>query len=708
MRLVQAIISFTAKLLHAKVVLSASIQSDYLILECYYGQYYVGNGICTSCLNDGETLIGSDCIICHSSCRKCTGSSATKCTSCYAGTFLSASGKCEPCASSCETCTGNSTTCTSCPTGTYLLTQNSSCVSCTTSGYFVDSSDQQCKECDSSCKTCNGPTASDCLSCFPDYTLDNNICSDELAAFDPIKALDPQTLQTITSASEATSAALKVQSASTSVLTLIVQGATTTAVLLVDFIGDVNIFRFINVDFPANFKAFCLMLDSDLMPNPYASLEDEYEISNCTIGKFREYGASTAFLQNQGSPLNRELAVLIVIMILLVVLRFSKKCPKVQKISLTIQDSLKWNTFLAFYIGDSAELVLYCFVQIREGNSNPSIYNRFSLAVSCMILASIPILFGYFCYLINKKKKFQGVAPLSPVSDSSKREQQISGESCEIPPSVKMIIADLKLDRRFTRNFLLILMFEGFITVVNIAFLQDYGLVQAILYFTTTLGLLVGVFVFKPFEAKMQQFLFILNNTVKLILSVFAIIIGANESTKTITEAGIDIIGMVMIVLVIVVIVISALVAIATLIMSIKEYCKNKRIQNAKKTQVLPIDFDVSSVLSVDRSARDLIECDESQHQARASFRHEPGGDLPRQPSSLLMQNVKKSHFASQNGDQKQHGNWRSRPLRRIVIDTTKRSAELLIMDFDQTVSSPLTSLSRTNFLNDSPTKINV
>ena len=88
-------------------------------------------------MSDSLSVVDPWCVTCDSSCRKCTGTAATQCTSCHSGK--------------------------------YLLSSNSSCVSCDVDGYFI--SGTQCLQCNSTCKLCNDGTATSCISCYKGFYL---------------------------------------------------------------------------------------------------------------------------------------------------------------------------------------------------------------------------------------------------------------------------------------------------------------------------------------------------------------------------------------------------------------------------------------------------------------------------------------------------------------------------------------------------------
>ena len=144
-------------------------------------------------MSDGLSVVDPWCVTCDSSCRKCTGTAATQCTSCYSGKYLLSSNsscvscdvdgyfvsgsQCLPCDPICLTCSGSSTNCVTCGASKYLLSSNSSCVDCNVSGYFISGS--QCLECDSNCLTCSG-ISTYCMTCVASKYIvpSNNSCVD--------------------------------------------------------------------------------------------------------------------------------------------------------------------------------------------------------------------------------------------------------------------------------------------------------------------------------------------------------------------------------------------------------------------------------------------------------------------------------------------------------------------------------------------------
>ena len=119
------------------------------------------NGVCQC--DDGYS--GVDCsTICHSSCRKCTGTGNTMCSACYSGGVLNtATGTCPSCDVSCATCSGPAANqCSTCVSDATLTSG-----SCICDNGFARSSDKTaCVSCHSSCSKCSADSlATQCTAC---------------------------------------------------------------------------------------------------------------------------------------------------------------------------------------------------------------------------------------------------------------------------------------------------------------------------------------------------------------------------------------------------------------------------------------------------------------------------------------------------------------------------------------------------------------
>ena len=573
---------------------TCSGSSDTNCLSCYTGKYLLAsNNSCVSCDVDGyyqDTDIQT-CKVCDPSCQTCNGAAATSCLSCYTGEYLltannscvsctgdgvyleSGTQTCKLCDASCQTCSGSSaTSCLSCYPEKYML--DNSCVSCDVDGYYQDTDTQTCKSCDASCKTCNGPSPTNCLSCYSGKQLNqSNSCVNKTSSAPEESTHLTELLSNTASVAQA---ALQVQSATTSILPLLVQGATTTAVLLINFVSDVLLYRYINVQFPNNFIEFCKYLYTNFLPNFYNTFEEQYNIPDGP-GKFEDYGMSTVILGSCGNTLDREFIALSLIFTLIFMVWVTKKFPRVHSVFKTWRDNHKWNFFLTFFMGDFGELYLFSMLQLKEDRSR-SWYAWYGYFISIAFLASYPLLTSYFIYLLNRK-----VAP--KVSDEVKVEKQPSLWR-EVPPSVNMISTDLKKDYWLKRNFQLVTLVEHLINDLHYLFLQNYGTFQAVIYTGNTLVFLMLGLIYRPYTSKLQNILYGLNYSMKLVLGILAIYIGLTQTTAS--EDMSNSIGWALIGVTVTAISCNAVIVVGILFSSIVQTC---RARLKKKSQVLPLEI---------------------------------------------------------------------------------------------------------------------
>lgn len=394
----------------------------------------------------------------------------------------------------------------------------------------------------------------------------------------------------IEAASSFGSTALQAQSAATNILPLLLGGASTTAVLLVGFVGDVLIYRFINVPFPQNFIKFASNLYSNFIPNPYRGLESQYNIPSATFGKFQEYEMSSVLLGNSGNTLDRELYAIAVAILSLIGARMFRKRRRLSRNLRIIKNMYMWNIFLTYYMGDFTELILFSLLQLRE-NDCKGAYPAYSCSICYLIIFSYVILYCLLGYVLNRKPNPENS---NPTAASVRALETVSGKVentrkwAWVPPYLKIIISDVKQNSYYNRNYVIIMAFRNLLIVLILFLLQSYGTLQSILYILVELlyGILVLV-VWKSFAQKTQTILFGIGQSSKVIIGILALVLGAIDS---LTEDQRNSIGTATIALILISIIGSGIIAVITLIGGTKELWKQfKGKFLTRKNIVLPI-----------------------------------------------------------------------------------------------------------------------
>ena len=121
------------------------------------------------------------CYHCHRSCAECFGLDANECLSCLGGTYLytnhcinmcpvgtfgDSRGVCLACPENCTNCS-SSNKCTTCSSGFFLLTTNSSCVNKCPPGFATKTSTHTCHPCLPNCIKCVDPSS--CQKCVDTF-----------------------------------------------------------------------------------------------------------------------------------------------------------------------------------------------------------------------------------------------------------------------------------------------------------------------------------------------------------------------------------------------------------------------------------------------------------------------------------------------------------------------------------------------------------
>ena len=231
--------------------------------------------------------------------------------------------------------------------------------------------------------------------------------------------LDSETLTTIETAATVVSAATYATTIATIIIPVIVVTAGSVVALFLDFLGDIALFQYINVPFPANFEAFMEFFSASILPNFLAKTYDESESVISTIGKFEEYECSRVFLDNCGGGLDKELlAIAVIIVTSLLALTF-RSCPKVYSRICKIRDSYRWNGLLAFYLGDFQEYFVFTLLQFKE-SAKPLI----SLIIGILLVASYFVWYLYLAIALNRRKKVAKVPRTRSSRDKTPEEEK--------------------------------------------------------------------------------------------------------------------------------------------------------------------------------------------------------------------------------------------------------------------------------------------
>ena len=421
-----------------------------------------------------------------------------------------------------------------------------------------------------------------------------------------IISLSNTTKDAVTQAGNIASDAMIIQSATSSVFPIFAGGFATTAIFLIDFVGDVVDYRYINVPFPNSFVVFSQILDSNFLPNPYSSLGNDPGVMQSNIGNFNVFSYSTVMLQNSASNLNREAFVLGVVAILSILSLIKWKSSRITNRLQKLQDSFRWRIFLSFYISDVPDVFLSSIVQINENTSYGS-YSQFSLGLSYIILISTPIFVGLLIYYSNRKasRRNQVAADVEfePETGSPDRFRPVWKE---VPKSISMIAEDFRQDCWFNRNFMTVIIMENLCVSLLLALLQSCGLAQAILYTFITVVYIVLVLIYRPLKSKIQKTIFFSNQGCKVIMGVVSILYGVQNEINFLTANAINGLAIALIVLILTTIALNLILTVIAIIPSICSKCsKCKKKRTARVENIAPVSL-VASISLRENDANSL------------------------------------------------------------------------------------------------------
>mgnify|MGYP000868084593 FL=1 len=325
--------------------------------------------------------------------------------------------------------------------------------------------------------------------------------------------LSPDTIAKLTKAGDATAAAMQAQAIASAIMPAVTGGMSTFAMLLMNFLAEIDIYMYINVPYPDNFNLFCKGITTDMLPNLFANFDENSGANpTSTIGKFEFWEISATLLDNCFVNILKDLIVLGIIVATNILMVIFHKCSNFSSLLSKVRDLFMWNLFLSFYLGDYSELQINAMIELRE-HSVSSHYSNVSLALAIIIVLSYAFLKIYIFYLLNRKHRNRNA--VLPVVDDKPSEPTVQDSYCPVPPSVAIISEDFVSKNAFTRNFFLVTMAEDFLMILLVFFFQNYGLAQAIIYTILTIIYIAIIAWQRPYKSRFQLIVLLINQTVR-------------------------------------------------------------------------------------------------------------------------------------------------------------------------------------------------
>ena len=435
----------------------------------------------------------------------------------------------------------------------------------------------------------------------------------------------------------------------------------TSAMILVGFLADVGLYKYLNVPFPENFVSFCEQMETFDPPNIFKNMDSENGGSNpnSIIGKFKFWEISATLLDNSSFAIAKELILLAIILGLNILVFILKGFPKISDKVRKIRTQFMWNGFLSNYLGDCPELLLNSMIQLRE-NYVSNAYANFSFALAVIIVSSYTVLAIYFRYILNKRHpRLQTISERRHSITTSTKQSYQKWEN--VPDSLGILVEDFRENKKFARNFILVMLLETFLQILVIFFFQENGLTQAILYVIIVLGFFFLRAWKRPYKSKLQMGILLLNQGSKVVMGIIATLFGMNDKIQFISSELITLMGLILMLLILIVmginLVVSFLIVIVSFYKRIQEWRSKRKKQQSnlqvRKTKMNPKThyfIDEQSPSSFERSSLDLAV----NPNLQARYRHENGNEERRRHAPRLKKSLKSIEVNRNNVSKRQ------------------------------------------------------
>ena len=318
------------------------------------------------------------------------------------------------------------------------------------------------------------------------------------------------------------------------------------------------------------------------IPKAYSYFNKNGSVPISSYYKFEFWETPVLFIETYGNDFLKEnIALLLAIATWIPYKLCLQNNKQPNKILKGIHYTFRWNMFVSYLIGDLTPFLVQIILQFKEVPfvTNDG-YTIFSTSMSVLVLFTYGVVFTAGIYQINRKRL---QVPDYMIQAKQKLKEKI--EKDKFPESLEVLTENLKDDSLFDRNFLLITKLEDIILSMNYVFMQEMPLAQCYIYTLITGFWLLMVLIGKPFSSRSAFIVIVFNESMKLLLGIFAIVLTTNDAADFLTpDMGLTL-GSVMIWTVIGTLGVNTLIAIALLLSSIHELIKKcrERIQQKKK-----------------------------------------------------------------------------------------------------------------------------
>lgn len=352
----------------------------------------------------------------------------------------------------------------------------------------------------------------------------------------------------------------KALSSSVSSLPWLLAQSSPLAILLSGFLGDIILYKFINVQFPANFDNFCEMFNSlNVFPNIFLYMRSDDEGSISTTGKFQRWEVDTTMLENAGDSVFQTLLILGCLAIFSIFAAILRGRFLLGRILTKLVGMMKWNIVVSNYLSSFCELWLYSLLQIKE-QEGWSVYKSLSFSASIIVVTSYVTMLGRFFYLLNRnrwrqnsqknpenvpftkvkrQKRLQDTKTKTKPKPKPKPEPKLKKrdpQNFEVPKSLAIIHEEFVTTTFTSTNFMLLILLEKLLIITVVVFLQDHGSIQAALYTFVSLVYCAILVFFKPFKGKKESLIFFVSHCSQCLLGTAALAIGLDDERLLLSQ----------------------------------------------------------------------------------------------------------------------------------------------------------------------------
>ena len=321
-----------------------------------------------------------------------------------------------------------------------------------------------------------------------------------------------------------------------SVLFGIIKSSKLSTLLLVSLLNLLNYVKYLSINYPPRVER--MLKEEDIWSFlrsllPSISFETAIQFGQYPLPiNFSQYGLYSSFIMSYWPYLSALALILLTLVLSFVLIRFTKKDTRLNKICTKTKAALRWNFSLAFFVTCYSDIVFYSSFELRT-----MVYGRSGAAILspivCFIVNILTVVaFIRLLSILFAIRKQLPPALIAKDKNMKKDKVMLMDETNKVYAKFrkyKVVFHDFKPTSLVQQAFLPIFIIRVYLFSLTVAYLFEYPLLQTIFFNILNMLMVMYNFIFMPWKARKEQAQYIIQESTFLLISLCVFVLAAMD-----------------------------------------------------------------------------------------------------------------------------------------------------------------------------------